>query len=73
MIDKFSTKVGILSLHIIKGKYWMLYMNNFFFDSYACPPKLLSDLSLKEIENVFFLKINLKALIIFAMPLVFIF
>ena len=36
--DHFSTKSGIVILHPTKGTHWVLFFDNFYFDSYGCPP-----------------------------------
>ena len=33
--DKFTTPIGIVSLHPTKGTHWVLYNNQFYFDSYG--------------------------------------
>ena len=36
--DPFSDDCGIINLHPINGTHWVCFFNNFYFDSYACPP-----------------------------------
>ena len=36
--DKFTTDSGIVSLHPTKGTHWVMFVNEFYFDSYGCPP-----------------------------------
>ena len=38
--DKFTTTSGIVHLHASVGTHWVLYRNEFCFDSYGCPPPL---------------------------------
>ena len=38
--DKFTTDSGIVNLHPSVGTHWVLYTNNYYFDSYGCPPPL---------------------------------
>ena len=39
----FSTDVGIVNLHPLKGTHWVCYINENYFDSYGCVcPKKLS-------------------------------
>ena len=38
--DKFTTTSGIVNLHPTKGTYWVRFVNEFYFDSYGCPPPL---------------------------------
>ena len=36
--DKFTTDSGIVNLHPIKGTHWVVFVNEYYFDSYGCPP-----------------------------------
>ena len=36
--DKFTTPSGIVNLHPTKGTHWVMFVNEFYFDSYGCPP-----------------------------------
>ena len=36
--DKFTTDSGIVNLHPTKGTYWVMFINEHYFDSYGCPP-----------------------------------
>ena len=38
--DKFTTTRGIVNLHPTKGTHWVMFVNEFYFDSYGCPPPL---------------------------------
>ena len=38
--DTFYTKSGIVILHPTKGKNWVMYTNEYCFDSFGCPPPL---------------------------------
>ena len=38
--DKFTTTSGIVNLHPTKGTHWVMFINEFYFDSYGCPPPL---------------------------------
>ena len=38
--DKFTTTSGIVNLHPTKGTHWVMFVNEFYFDSYGCPPPL---------------------------------
>ena len=38
--DKFTTDSGIVNIHLTKGTYWVMLVNEFCFDSYGCPPPL---------------------------------
>ena len=38
--SNLSGDIGIVNLHPIKGTHWVLFINNYYFDSYGCtPPK----------------------------------
>ena len=36
--DKLSTKSGIVNLHPTKGTHWVMFNNEYDFDSHGCPP-----------------------------------
>ena len=36
--DKFTTPSGIVNLHPTKGTHWVMFVNEYYFDSYGCPP-----------------------------------
>ena len=43
--DKLTTTssggfAGIVNLHPTKGTHWVMFINEFYFDSYGCPPPL---------------------------------
>ena len=38
--DKFTTPAGIVNLHPSVGTHWVMYTNEYYFDSYGCPPPL---------------------------------
>ena len=38
--DKFITTSGIVNLHPTKGKHWVMFTNQNYFDSYGCPQPL---------------------------------
>ena len=38
--DKFTTPSGLVNLHPTKGTHWVMFVNEFYFDSYGCPPPL---------------------------------
>ena len=38
--DKFTTPSGTVNLHPTKGTQWVMFVNEFYFDSYGCPPPL---------------------------------
>ena len=45
----FSSNIGILNLHPSKGTHWVCYINENYFDSYACvAPKKLSKIIRKR-------------------------
>ena len=35
---KFRTDSGIVNLHPTKGTQWVMFVTEFYFDSYGCPP-----------------------------------
>ena len=35
--DIFTTASGIVNLHPTKGTHWVMFVNEFYFDSYGCP------------------------------------
>ena len=35
---KFTTDSGIINLHPTKGTHWVMFVTEFNFDSYGCPP-----------------------------------
>ena len=36
--DKFTTPSGIVNLYPTKETHWVMFVNEYFFDSYGCPP-----------------------------------
>ena len=36
--DKFTTTSGRVNLYPTKGTHWVMFVNEFYFDSYGCPP-----------------------------------
>ena len=54
--SKFITKDGFANLHPIKGTRWLLYLNQYRFDSYGCPPsQILTNYTIKwNTEGLFF-------------------
>ena len=45
----FKSDIGIVNLHPSKGKHWVSYLNENYFDSYGCaPPKELSKFIIKR-------------------------
>ena len=38
--DKITTTAGIVNLHPTKGTHWVMFVNEFYFDSYGCSPPL---------------------------------
>ena len=38
--DNFTTPSGIVNLLPTKGTHWVMFANEFYFDSYGCPPPL---------------------------------
>ena len=45
----FSSDIGIVNLHPLKGTHWVCYINENYFDSYGCvPPRKLSKFIIKR-------------------------
>ena len=38
--DKFTTDSGIVNLHPSVGPHWVRFINEYYFDSYGCPPPI---------------------------------
>ena len=38
--DKFNTTSGIFNLHPTKGTHWVMFVDEYYFDSYGRPPPL---------------------------------
>ena len=36
--DKSTTDSGIVNLHPTKGTHWVMFVTEFYFESYGCPP-----------------------------------
>ena len=48
-VGLFSTDVGIVNLHPLKGTHWVCYINENYFDSYGCVcPKNVSKFIIKR-------------------------
>ena len=50
--DKITTTSGIVNLHPTKGTHWVMFVGQFYFDSYGCPPPLSVLNQIKEKHNV---------------------
>ena len=50
--DKFTTTSGIVNLHPTKGTHWVMYSDQYYFDSYGCPPPLSVLNQIKEKQKV---------------------
>ena len=48
--ELLKTTSGIVNLHPTKGTHWVMFANEFYFDSYGCPPPLNIT---KQIKNGF--------------------
>ena len=55
--DKFTTTRGIVNLHPTKGTHWVMFVNEFYFDSYGCPPPLNIT---KQINNGIYSEYQIK-------------
>ena len=51
----FSSDIGIVNLHPLKGTHWVCYIKDCYFDSYGCPPpkKLLNYLKNKHKKCIY--------------------
>ena len=51
----FSSDIGVVNLHPLKGTHWVLYIKDCYFDSYGCPPpkKLLKYLKNKHKKCIY--------------------
>ena len=38
--DKFTTDSGIVILHPTNGTHWVMFVTEFYFHSYGCPPPI---------------------------------
>ena len=38
--DTFYTKSGIVNIQPAKGTHWVMFINEYYFDSYGCPPPM---------------------------------
>ena len=55
---KFTTDSGIVNLHPTKGTHWVMFVTEFYFDSYGCPPpiNILNHIKKVSIQNIKFRK-----------------
>ena len=55
---KFTTYSGIINLHPTKGTHWVMFVTEFYFDSYGCPPptNILNHIKKVSIQNIKFRK-----------------
>ena len=55
---KFTTDSGIVNLHPTKGTHRVLFVTEFYFDSYGCPPPtiILNHKKTVSIQNIIFRK-----------------
>ena len=56
--DKITTPSGIVNLHPTKGTHWVMFVNEYYFDSYGCPPptNILNLIKKVSIQNIKFRK-----------------
>ena len=38
--DRFKTDSGIVNSHPSMGTHWVMFINEYYFDSYGCPPPI---------------------------------
>ena len=59
----FSSDIGIVNLHPSKGTHWVCYLNENYFDSYACvPPKKLSKFIIKRNKHCLYSDYKIQGL-----------
>ena len=59
--EAFQFDIGIVNLHPSKGTHWVCYINENYYDSYACvPPKKLSNLIIKRNGFCFYLEYQIQ-------------
>ena len=57
----FSSDIGIVNLHPLKGTHWVVYLNESYFDSYGCaPPKKLSKNIIKRNGHCLYSEYQIK-------------
>ena len=54
--DKFTTDSGIVNLHPAKGTHWVMFVNEYYSDSYGCPPPLNIMIQIIFFKNIKFRK-----------------
>ena len=73
----FIFDIGIVNLHPSKGTHWVCYINENYFDSYACvPPKILKNylnLLSNGMDIVYIQNIKYRKMIVFVQVIVYIY
>ena len=65
--DKFTTTSGIVNLHPTKGTHWVMFVNEFYFDSIGCPPPLNIT---KQINNGIYSEYQIRKTIVIVQHIV---
>ena len=67
---KFTTMAGIVNLHQTKGTHWVMFINEYYFNSHGCPSPLniMSFITMVFIQNIKFRK-----MIVFVQRIVYMF
>ena len=70
----FSSDIGIVNLHPSKGTDWIVYINQYYFDSYGvvCPKKL-SILIIKRNGHCLYSEYQIQKMIVFVQVIVYIY
>ena len=55
--DQFTTTAGIVNFHPTKGTHWVMFANEFYFDSYGCLTNILNHIKKVSIKKIKFRKI----------------
>ena len=48
-----ATNSGIVKIHLTKGSHWVMFVDEFYFDSYGCPPsvKVMNHLNMSQVNR----------------------
>ena len=70
----FSSGIGIVNLHPIKGTHWVVYMKEIYFVSYGCvPPHKLSKFIIKRNGYCLYSEHQIKKTLVFVQVIVHIY
>ena len=68
--DKFTIPSGIVNLHPTKGTHWIMFINEYYFDSYGCPPPLNIMSNGVSLRMVFIQNIKIRKMIVIVQRIV---